>query len=406
MLVAKPTNRTAFLRMAQIAHDRMILARYRRDYEGALSFTRKSDEWLEKLYASGFFAGTGKMDKAEVEAALLTYTNVANNYVRAEQFDAALRLLQRGSDIAHSWNWQPDLGALLYVKADVLRRRGDLDEALNTVQESVRIWDLAKDNRNDQGTLLNFALALIYQGFILGEDNAVSLDRPKEAVASLDRAFQLADRLVHQDPNDSNSRERLVSGINLADILRHWDSPGALTYYDHALQHLAEIQNNARFRRAEVMALAGSTYPLRRLGRTAEARHRLDGAFERLSQLKLYPVERIELGSEADVAVRALADHEGDAGNIPHAIEIYEKLVSQITASKPKPEDSLTDAVRLSHIYLAIAALRRRAGQPDLASALETRRLQLWQTWTQKLPQNAFVRRQLEGENQPAKGKE
>jgi tetratricopeptide (TPR) repeat protein/predicted Ser/Thr protein kinase len=407
VLLAQPTNRTAFLRMAQIAHDRMILARYRRDYEGALSFTRKSDEWLEKLYASGFLAGAGKMDKAEAEAALLTYTNVANNYVRAEQFDDALRLLQRGSDIAHTWNWQPDLGALLYVKADVLRRRGDLDEALNTVQESVRIWDHAKDNRNDQGTILNFALALIYQGFILGEDNAISLGRPKEAVASLERAFQIADRFVHQDPNDSNSRERLVSGINLADILRQWDPSAALTYYDHALRHLAEIQNNARFRRAEVIALAGSTYSLRRLGRTAEARHRLDGAFERLSQLKLYPAERIELGSETDVAVRALADHEADTGNIPHAIEIYEKLVAQIMASKPKVDDSLTDAVRLSRIYLTMVALHRRAGQPDLASALETHRLQLWQTWKQKLPQNAFVRRQLEAENPPAKqGKE
>lgn len=397
VLVARPTDRTAFLRMAQITHDRMILARYRRDYEGALSFTRKSDAWLEK------FAATGKMDKAEAEAALLTYTNIANNYVRAEQFDDALRLLQRGSDIAQSWNWQPDLGSLLYVKADVLRRRGDLDEALKTVQESVRIWDLAKDQRNDQGIILNSALALIYQGFILGEDNAVSLGRPQEAVASLDRAFQIADRFVHQDPNDSNSRERLVSGINLADILRHYDPPGALTYYDHVLRHLAEIQNNARFRRAEVMALSGSSYPLRRLGRIAEARHRLDGAFERLSQLKLYPAERIELGSEADVAIRALADHEADTGNVPRAIEIYEKLVEQIMASKPKLDDSLTDAVRLSRIYLTMVALHRRAGQPDLASALETRRLQLWQIWKQKLPHNAFVRRQLEAGNQPAK---
>jgi tetratricopeptide (TPR) repeat protein len=385
--------------MAQIDHDRMILAGLRRDNPEALSLARKSDEWLEK------FAATGKMDKAEAEAALLTYTNVANRYVRAEQFDDALRLLRRGSDIAQSFNWQPDLGALLYVKADVLRLRGDLDEALKTVQESVKIWELAKDKFNDQGTTLNFVLALIYQGRILGEDNAVSLDRSQEAVASLDRAFKIADGFVHQDPNDSTSRDRLIGGIHLADILRHWDPSGALSYYDHTLRHLAEIQNNARFRRAEVMALAGSAYALRRLGRIAESRQRLDGAFERLSQLKLYPAERIELGSEADIAVRALADHEADAGNLPHAIEIYEKLVEQIMAAKPKPEVSLTDAVRLSHIYGAMAALHRRAGQADLASALDLHRLQLWQTWKQKLPQNAFVRRQLEGEYQWAKQK-
>jgi hypothetical protein len=43
-------------------------------------------------------------------------------------------------------------------------------------------------------------------------------------------------------------------------------------------------------RRLEVDALAGSTYPLRRLGRSAEqARQRLDRAFKRLTELNLYP---------------------------------------------------------------------------------------------------------------------
>src|SRR5262245_34944660 len=121
VLAAQPRNRTAFLRMAQMAHDRMILAGLRRDNDGALSFARRSDQWLEK------FAGTGKMDKAEAEAAILTYTNVANRYVRAQQFDDSLRLLRGAGDIARSWNWQPDLGSILYVTADVYRLQGDLD---------------------------------------------------------------------------------------------------------------------------------------------------------------------------------------------------------------------------------------------------------------------------------------
>jgi tetratricopeptide (TPR) repeat protein len=398
VLVAQPRNRMAFLRMAQITHDRMILAGLQhRDSDEALIFARKSDEWLQK------FAGTGKMDKTEAEAAILTYTNVANRYVRAQQFDDALRLLRHAGDVARSFDWQSDLGSVLYVTADVFRLQGNLDEALKAVRESVRLWDAATKGSTEQGGMLNFVLALIYQGHVLGEDNAVSMDRPQEAVASLDRAFKIADGFVHQDPNDSNSRDRLVAGIELADILRHWDPRGALTYYDHALRHLAEIQNNARFRRAEVIALAGSSYPLRRLGRAAEARQRLDAAFDRLSQLKLHPVDRIQLGSEADVALRARADHEADTGNVGRAIEIYQKLIEQIMAARPKPEDSLTDAFRLSRIYLAMAALHRRAGQAELASTLEMRRLELWRTWNQKLPHNAFVHRQLEAENRSTK---
>jgi serine/threonine protein kinase len=391
VLAAQPSNRTAFLRMAQIAHDRMILAGLqRRDSEAALSFARESDKWLEN------FAATGMLDKAEADAAILTYINVANRYVRVQQFDDALRLLRRGSGIARSQNLQSDLGSILYVTADVYRLRGDLDEALKTVQESVRLWEAVSKEKPEQGSVLNFVLALIYQAHVLGQFDAVSMDRYKEAVASWDRAFKTSDAYVHQDPNDSNSRDRLVSGIELADVLREWDAAGALTYYDHTLRHLAEIQNNARFRRAEVLALAGSSYPLRRLGRIAEARQRLDGAFERLSKLQLYPAARIDLGSEADIALRALADHEADTGNVSRAIAIYQELTELIMAAKPKPEQSLTDAFRLSLIDLALAALHRRTGRPDLASDLDARRAQLWQTWNQKLPNNGFVRRQME----------
>jgi serine/threonine protein kinase len=391
VLVAQPRNRMAFLRMAQITHDQMILAGLQhRDSEEALTLARKSDEWLER------FAGAGKIDKSEAEDVILTYTNVANRYVHMENFDDALRLLHRAGDIARSYDMQPRLGTLLYVTADVYRLRGDLDEALKAVQESVRLLDPANDASTDQRRIMNFVLALIYEGHVLGEANSVSLDRSEEAVAFLQRAFSIADGFVHQDLNDSTSRDRLVSGIELADILRNWDPHGALTYYDHTLQHLAEIKNNARFRRAEVMALAGSSYSLRRLGRTAEARQRLDGAFERLSQLKLYPVDRIALGSEADVALRALADYEADTSSVPHAIEIYQKLVEQIMAAKPKPEASLTDALRLSRIYESLAALHRRNGQAAQSQSISALRRELWLNWDRKLPQNVYVQHQLE----------
>jgi hypothetical protein len=77
---------------------------------------------------------------------------------------------------------------------------------------------------------------------------------------------------------------------------------------------------------------------------------------------------------------------------------MYEEFLRLILASKPAPEASLSDAARLSHVYSAMAAVDRRAGRNDLASALDSRRIELWQRWKLKLPNNDFVRRQLSAE--------
>ena len=138
---------------------------------------------------------------------------------------------------------------------------------------------------------------------------------------------------------------------------------------------------------------------MRQLGRPAEARQRLDAAFERLDQVHLYPAATIRLNSEPEVTLRALADYEAGTGNLPRAVEIYQKLLDQIQATKPDPETNLPDAVRMSTIYRAAAAVRRRAGLAEGAATMETHDRDLWQHWDRKIPNNAFVRRQLQGVN-------
>jgi tetratricopeptide (TPR) repeat protein len=222
------------------------------------------------------------------------------------------------------------------------------------------------------------------------------MGRSREAAEYFERAAKIAANFVRQDPNDAESRFAFSDdGIKLAAILRHSDPRRAAAFYDEALGRLAEIKNNSRARRDEVRALAGSTYPLRQIGNTAEARKRLDAAFSRLSELKLYPAEQVEPGSEADKALRALADYEAGKGEIRRGIEIYQELIRKITASKPKPESNLSDAFNLSNIYAVMSALHRRGSQPNQAAELDARRLELWCQWDRKLPNNSFVRRQL-----------
>jgi tetratricopeptide (TPR) repeat protein len=389
VLAAQPSNRIAILRAAQIAHDRMLIARARSRDEEALMFARKSAEWLEKFHA-------GKGDELETIAVLRTYLNVADQHMYGRQFDDALRLSRRGGEVAEILNDRSYYrGTFHWVSAEVYRRRGELDQALNEIRESVRLLDPGPSDP-DQGRKMNFALALVKEGAILGEDNAVSLGRPEDAVAMLTRSFEISDGLAHKDPNDQAPRSRLaMAGVTMAGILRHSDARRALAIYDHTLQHLAEIKANESILRYEVSALAGASYALRSLGRAKEAKQRLDSAFELLRQVNSYPAEKIKPGSEPDVALSALADYQADQGDLPGAIDIYRKLLGKMEAWGSKPDANLNDAIAVSRSYGSLASLYRRTSQLDLAGDFETRRIELWRGWDSRVPNNPFIRRQL-----------
>jgi serine/threonine-protein kinase len=383
VIAAQPANRTAFVRKAQIAHDRMIVAGSRRPDDDALTFARQSAQWLDK------YLDTGTVEPSETEQVVIALTNVGNRYRIEKQFDEALRLTRRGLEIAR------DRGVvgLLISTSWIHRDRGALDEALQAIREAQKRQPTGTVN---QGQTLSLCLALVTEGEILGDDNGVSLDRPEEAATAFQHAFQISDGIAHQDPNDAQSRSRLSdAGRSLADLLRRSDARQALAIYDHVLRHLAEIKNNAQFRREKVRALAGSANPLQRLGRAPEARQRLDAAFERLRDLKLYPSDQVELGSEADDALRALADYEAGNGDVVRAAEVMRKLLEQGLAAKPDVENSLAEAADLSAMFASLAVLDRRSGNTVHAFEIDTRRMQLWHHWNRKLPNNPFVLRQL-----------
>jgi tRNA A-37 threonylcarbamoyl transferase component Bud32/tetratricopeptide (TPR) repeat protein len=388
VLQVQPQNRTALLRAAQVAHDRMLLAGFKNRPEEALQFAGASAGWLEKFNAV-------KSDGAEDSAILNTYLNVANRYVSDRQFDKALSLTGRAVELSRTYDFPAYRGTFQWVRAKIFQRQGNLEEALQAIQESVTLLDPGP-KKAGHGQITNLAQALVYEGRILGDDNGISLDRYEEAAKPLQRAFDIADGLVRQDANDHNDRGSLANaGIPLAGTLRHSDPRRALEVYDHTLGYLTDIQADVHLQTYAVRLLAGSSYPLRRMGRAAEARQRLDAAFERLRQLKFYPADKVETGSEAEEALRALADHEAETGNLPRALQVYQELLDRIAAAKPEPEINLEDATHLSKVYASMAFVERRARRADLASALDARRLELWRRWEQKLPNNPFVVRRL-----------
>jgi hypothetical protein len=65
-------------------------------------------------------------------------------------------------------------------------------------------------------------------------------------------------------------------------------------------------------------------------------------------------------------------------------------------ASHPDPENDLLHATTLSRIYGALTQLHLRNAEPDHAKATSALRLKIWQNWNRKLPNNAFIHRELE----------
>ncbi len=390
VLKKEPANRIAMLRAAQIAHDRMILARFTHRDNEAHVLAGRSAEWLDKFHA-------GKGDEAEAAGILNTYLNVADQFSSDGDYEKALQLCRRGGDIAGRLNRSASRGNFLWVAASVLQTRGDLDEALTTIQESVRLLDPGPDWTTKIGQTLNFGHALVYEGRILGQNDGISLGRPQDALQPLQRAFDSADAIVHRDPNDHASRGDLaMAAITLGGILRHSDARRAFDVYTHALRHLAEVQGDPHLERYEINLLAGSSYALQKLGRGSEARQKIDTALKQLKDLKFYPADKIDLGSETEETLRALADFEVGNRDLPHAIEIYEELLNKMDPPESDAQFDLEDAVHVSTIFSSSADAYRRARRIERASAMDRRRLELWQRWAHKLPNNAFVRQQLE----------
>jgi tetratricopeptide (TPR) repeat protein len=387
VLAAKPGNRTAFLRAAQIAHDRMVLAEDRTPDGAALPLAFQAEDWLNKYLASG------SVDGEEGDQVLLIGINVANWYSRKGLPPRALGLARRVIALAGQMRQPRQVAAAQIVVARTLRDAGDLAGALAAARDAVNVSAAPPPGDTNVSWKWTLSMADSTAAAILGEDGGINLGRSREAADLYERGLRIQEDLARRDPNDAKARMSLgIRGIGLAGILRHSEPRRAIAVYDEVLQRLDEVKNNPGARRDEVRALAGSTYPLRRLGRSNEARRRLDMAFARLSSLKLYPAEHVEPGSATDDALRAQAEYEADNGNLQRGITIYQQLLDRIPANAAS---NLRDATALSSLYAALARLQSRARQRDAAASLAAQRLELWRAWARRLPNNVYVLRQL-----------
>ncbi len=406
VLASHSQDRNALFRSAVIAHDRMILADTEDRRPDVLAHAHKTVDRLEAFLRhddprdpvrlNGYLR-PGEPHDAERAAVANLYANVALAYVNQHLYEDGARFARRTVAIAQPIASAQDVASKgLSILANALRYQGDLEGALGAIRQARRLAEQAK-YRSPADRLFSLYGVMLREGRILGEADAVNLGRTVEAVQVLQQALNMIDSAAREDASDTAIRSRVGTAVReLGDILRDQDPGRALAVYDLGLRRLSEIPNNLKARRDRAELLANSSYSLRRLRRASEAKARIDAAFVILRQTKDYPANRIRPGSYVYAAVCALADYQAGTGDPRGAIQTYEGLLDKVSASQPKPEASLADAVRLSGIYSAIARLDRRVGRAGDAAALESRRLELWRRWDARLPNNGFVRRQLQ----------
>ena len=322
----------------------------------------------------------------------------ANNLHR---YDDGIRLARRVLDTARDHNMEASLIANLQsTLANALRMRGDLAAALAAIREARETMR----STTDQGVAFNNYGLLLREGFILGEDGGVSLERPDDAVVPLREALTNMNTRALADPKDATSGGRTATAAReLGDILR-WQRPAeALEVYDLGLQRLAVRTDTVSVKRASAELLAGSAYALRRLGRTTDAENRLNQALALLTATKDHPVSTIPFDGPLYGVLLARADHDAEGGSAEEAVRQYRELVDGVMRGAPDVEQDLTLANRLWRLYDALAAAERQAGDGDAAAATDARRQALWEHWARRLPGNTFVARRQQAWVMPAR---
>jgi tetratricopeptide (TPR) repeat protein/predicted Ser/Thr protein kinase len=400
IVAADPTNRYAIYLSANAAHDRAIAADAAGQPEQMIAGASKVRERFDQL------ARLGDLTRKEINGATYIYASLAEHYVHAHLFQDAVLCARAGIEISRTDSTIAGPRAETFSElASALKYSGDFPGALEAIRAARSEWEKYRRFETDLPDRYNalYARASLstirtHEGLLLAEDGGVDLNRPREAAVLFREAFDAEEEDASKEPKFYLSRDQVAeSGLYLGNVLSRTSPKEALEVYDHSLMRIREVPSDIDARRQEASLLAASSYAARRLHRKGDARDRINAAFRLLRDTKDYPAEIIKPGSEADHAVRALADHYAETGEPNQAIETYRDLRTRIMKSNLDSQNDLLYAAQISGLDSALAAVLRRVGRTDDASSLDQNRMELWRHWDRKLPNNPFVERQIAG---------
>jgi hypothetical protein len=283
--------------------------------------------------------------------------------------------------------------AVLRNYASFLRYAGQLEQSAAVLDEARQALEKLPGGKRRQ---VELSAVLYYIGAVNSESDDMGLERLAAAIPALEQSIGISRQLMSADSKDHNARVDFAqSGIRLAGLLRPTHPASALLLLGEVWE-VMRAEPDASFLRAEYLIrdAAESTYALRDIGRTAEARRRLAQVRTMFHWNAAPESMAVTAHSPEDALLRAEADLDA-AGNPQAAIAIYRLLLRKYEARGYRPRESLTDALAFSNRTGRLTQLCRQAGEVPSAEGYAAERLALWQHWNQRLPNNSLVLHQL-----------
>jgi len=386
---AEPSHVAALLLGAEIASHRAAIGDRNDSADAVRRHSEECAEFGRRLLETGL---STPQQKVALVGHLATVGLANSNMQLLPEAEKYLRLAVTVGREANPQSFF--LAQSLSTLAMVLRRNGELEQALTLLREARGIYDKA-EYPDERTRMMATYTILSREGLLLGEDESVSLGRGAEGVVPMIAARDLSEKWVAMDANDVSSRDRSAKMARvIGDIQRHKDPKAALATYDLGIQRSREVRNVVG-RHDEARLLAKSSHPLRRLGRAEEGRRRLDQSLEILRALGDYPPPAKSMAGEVDTVMRELAEHERETGNPKRAREVYEELLRWLEERGQGAPKTLLMANDLSRLYAAMEKTYEALSVSTEVEKFRAKRLQIWTDWDRKLPGNSYVTRQL-----------
>jgi tetratricopeptide (TPR) repeat protein len=388
VLAGDPRNREALLLAAQIAQSQAVLAFNQNMGDEAKESAERSAATLDRLEQLGPLA------ESEAREVMRVYANVAGAYTSVGRYEEAVRYSERAIRAAGDFSSTKRLqGGSYMALAQALVRLGRPNEALDRIRKALELLREVKDG-SELNRLANLVGALTIKGLIEGGDGSYGLDQREEAIASFQEAFSIANDMARKNPEEFESRNLAsFAAAELVSLLRYAEARRATEVCAEALALARQIRN-ASGRRREARLLDACSYVDRLLGMPAQARQKVDSALAMLRPQLGSPGGRIDPTGAIYYAKLALADHLRDTGELTQAAAVYEEIALNAAIDDPLESD-LPSANNLSAVWLNLVRTLRKLNKPDAAEPWQQRYLQLWQSWSKKLPENPVVARKL-----------
>jgi tetratricopeptide (TPR) repeat protein len=297
------------------------------------------------------------------------------------------RKLSGNKDI---WYSHGNLALAMESYAMLLMSKGDLNNALPLMRESLGILDkMAIDQKDDAALTLNIGSGHSDIGsLLLQKRDLMDSGDGDQAIAEFQKALEYFRRNIHSDPSEQEARINTAEAAQeLGNALQEPNPAAALAAYDEAITSLRAMPNeNSRQNFPLSIVLSESIRPLYALGRIEEGGKRLAEA-KQLAAAS--PEAEANDGESLATPKESISFAESfcfsHAGRYEEAAQVNLKWLRELRPVQPPAQRRLSDALVIARHYQELASAYKLAGRAEDARAARQKREELLGPWRRAL---------------------